>query len=144
MLFLWEQCWRVFKCGFRGSTGFLAQRKNIHQLYGSCFPLKEIGSWKLKRLIVWGVVWHGDRDHFWSISDPVVTGTEAEQIHSVTCVWRNWSLKVLGWVLLRETTPLLSLSEYIDPGNRLPWPSREPMLCDVWGSPPVPACCWKD
>lgn len=64
--------------------------------------------------------------------------------HFATCVWRNRSLKVLGWILVRDTTPLFNLSEYIDPGNRLPWPSNDPTACEVWGSLPVPAGSWTD
>lgn len=47
------------------------------------------------------------------------------------------SLKVFGWTLVRDITPLLSRSVYIDPSSRLPLPSREPMWCEVWGASPV-------
>ena len=40
-------------------------------------------------------------------------------------------MNVLGWTLLRDNTPLFSLSEYFDPGDRLPWPSRVPMEFEV-------------
>lgn len=60
----------------------------------------------------------------------------------VTCVWRNRSLNVLGWTRDRDNTPLLSLSEYMGPGNRLPWLSREPMTCEVCGLCPRFAADW--